>query len=36
MEHTQIVWIMYIIVLTLNFLTVNELSTERYFMHVLS
>ena len=32
MENSQRVWIMYIIVLSLNFLTVNELSTERHFI----
>ena len=32
MENSQRVWIMYIIVLYLNFLTVNELSTERHFI----
>ena len=32
MEYTQKVWIMYIIVFSLNFLTVNELSTERHFI----
>ena len=31
-DHRTRVWIMYIIVLSLNFLTVNELSTERYFI----
>ena len=32
MENTQRVWIMYIIVFQLKFLTVNELSTERHFI----
>ena len=32
MEYTQRVWIMYIIVFSLNFLTVKELSTERHFI----
>ena len=32
MENSQKVLIMHIIVLSLNFLTVNELSTERYFI----
>ena len=32
MEYTQRVWIMYITVFSLNFLTVNELSTERHFI----
>ena len=31
-EYRQGVWIMYIIVFSLNFLTVNELSTERHFI----
>ena len=32
MEYTQRVWIMYIIVLSLNFLTVKKLSTKRHFI----
>ena len=32
MENSQRIWIMYIIVLSLNFLTVNELNTERHFI----
>ena len=32
MEYTQRVWIMYTIVFSLNFLTVNKLSTERHFI----
>ena len=32
MENTQRVWIMYIIVLSSNFLTAKELSTERHFI----
>ena len=31
MEYTQRVWIVYVIVFPLNFLTVKELSTERNF-----
>ena len=31
MENSQRVWIMCIIVFSLNFLTVKELNTERYF-----
>ena len=31
MENSQRVWIMHIIVFSLNFLTVKELSTERRF-----
>ena len=32
MKYTQRVWIMYIIVFSLNFLTMKELSTERNFI----
>ena len=32
MENTQRVWIMHIIVFSLNFLTVKELSAERHFI----
>ena len=32
MENSQRVWIMCIIVFSLNFLTVKELSTERHFI----
>ena len=32
MKNSQRVWIMCIIVLSLNFLTVKELSTERHFI----
>ena len=32
MENSQRAWILYIIVLSLNFLTVKELCTERHFI----
>ena len=32
MENSQRVWIMYIIVFSLNFLTVKDLSTEGHFI----
>ena len=32
MEYTQRVWIMCIIVISLKFLTMNELSTKRHFI----
>ena len=32
MEYTQRIWIMYIIVFSLKFLTVNELRTERHLI----
>ena len=32
MKNSQRVWIMYIIVFSLNFLTVKELTTERHFI----
>ena len=31
-ENIQRIWIMYIIMFSLNFLTVKELSTERHFI----